>query len=344
MNDLTRRLKIKRPLIVAPMAGGPSSTELVAASSDAGALGSIGSAYSSPQQMEEFFLKVRSQTEKSIAINLFIPHRQPQISEVQLSTALDVTRSFRQKLNLPEPLLKPPYEENFDEQFEMLLKLKPEVFSYVFGVLKPEYVKAAHKENIYLIGAATTFEEALLVQDSGADAVVLQGVEAGGHRAIFDSEQADLNVELMNLISQCHSKIQIPLIAAGGLMTSKDIQTALSKGVQAVQLGTAFLNCKEAGTTGPYRKALQGTHRNTKLTRVFSGRLARGIENVFMTEMEKHPSSILPFQAQNKFTRDLRTASAQMGSSDYLSLWSGTGDGELWTGSVKDLIQSLFKD
>ena len=344
MNELMRRLHLKVPLMVAPMAGGPSSPEFVVASIKAGALGSLGAAYSKPSDIEDLFLKVRSKTLGPLGINLFIPDEQPHVSEVDLLKAIKATEKWRHQFSLPAPTLHPPYEENFDHQFEMVLKLKPEVFSFVFGALKPDYVKAARREKIFLIGAATTLEEALALEESGIDALVLQGVEAGGHRAIFDSQIEDPQIGIKTLLNLCKTKLKVPLIAAGGIMTSEDIKFFLSQGASAVQMGTAFLNCQEAGTSASYRQALSGTERKTKLTRAFSGRLARGIENLFMKEMEKHLENILPFQAQNKFTRDLRSASAKAGSSDFLSLWAGTGAGKLWTGSVADLIQNLFKD
>ena len=325
------------------MAGGPSSPELVVAASEAGALGSMGAAYSSASAIEEFVGKVRAKTKKPIAINLFIPSEDPEISSEQLTRAIKATEKYRKQFELPQPNLQPPYAEDFDKQFEMVLKLKPEVFSFVFGLLKPEYVKAAKEKNILLFGTATTLDEALALQESQVDAVTLQGIEAGGHRGIFEVEAKDTEVPLLNLLDQCRDKIKIPLIAAGGIMNSQDIKMVLSRGIQAVQMGTAFLACKEAGTSEPYRKALlANSSRHTKTTRVFSGRLARGLENLFMHEMEKQMDAILPWPAQNKFTRDLRTASPKNNSSDFLSLWSGTGQGELWTGSAAELINKLF--
>ena len=342
-NKFTQRFNLKVPLFVAPMAGGPSSPEFVIASCEAGAMGSVGAAYSSGKQIEEFVGHVRSKTQKPIAINLFIPGKELKISEDQLSIAIKATEKFRQQFGLSAQALSAPYEENFDQQFETVLKLKPEVFSFVFGLLKPEYVKAAKARNIFLLGTATTLDEALALQDSGVDGMTLQGIEAGGHRGIFDAEAVDAEVPVLELLKQCRSKIKIPLIAAGGIMDSNGIQSALSYGAEAVQLGTVFLVCKEAGTSEPYRKALlESAHRKTKTTRAFSGRLARGIENRFMIEMDQHPEAILPFQAQNKFTRDIRSASAKVGSSDCLSLWAGSGDGKLWTGEVGELIQQLF--
>jgi nitronate monooxygenase len=344
ITPFAKKLNLKYPLIVAPMAGGPSSPELVIASCKSGALGSIGAAYSSPSAIEDFVTKVRSETDAPFAINLFIPHPEPLITKDLIQLAIDKTKPFREELNLLEPQLVPPYEENFDSQFEMILKLNPKVFTFIFGILNSEYVKAAKKQNITLMGTATNLEEALLLQDSGVDAVILQGCEAGGHRGIFDPNASDPTIRTLDLIDLCRNKIKIPIVAAGGIMTIQNIQSALAKGADAVQMGTAFLTCQEAGTSEPYKKVLLSASRKTKNTRAFSGRLARGIENRFMTEMNKHPEAILPFQAQNKFTRDIRNASAKKGSSDFLSLWSGTGEGNLWTGSASNLIENLFNE
>lgn len=336
---LAERLQLKVPLVVAPMAGGPSSPELVIASSEAGALGTVGAAYSSPSAIQEFVEHVRKKTSKPIAINLFVPTEEPKIAQNQIEKAIQATEKFRKQLGLPQPELKPPFEEDFDRQFEMVLKLKPEVFTFVFGLLSKNYLQALQKENILVVGTATTLDEALALQESGVDAVTLQGIEAGGHRGIFDSNESDPEISLRELLNQCRPKIKTPIIAAGGIMNSKDIQEMLLKGADLIQMGTAFLNCKEAGTSTPYRKALT-SERKTKTTRAFSGRLARGIENTFMRELD--PSAILPFPAQNKFTRDIRAASAKQGRSDFLSLWSGTGQGQLWAGSATELIRNLF--
>jgi nitronate monooxygenase len=341
-NVLVTQLKLKYPLILSPMAG-PSSVELVSTASQSGALGSVGAAYMGAPEIENFVAKVRGQTFGPIAINLFIPQLEPRISELQILKAIESTQQYRKELGLSPPVLLPPYEEDFDKQFETVLKLRPQVFSFVFGLLKKEYVQAAKKEKIYLIGTATTIDEALALQESGVNAVTLQGIEAGGHRGIFNSASTDSETSLLDLIDQCKLKIEVPMVAAGGIMTSKDVKSVLLRGVQAVQMGTAFLTCKEAGTSEPYRRALLSSLvRKTKTTRAFSGRLARGLENRFMSEMDNSPEALLPFPAQNKFTRDIRNASTKAGSSDFLSLWSGTGQGELWTGSASELISLLF--
>jgi nitronate monooxygenase len=342
---LTQALGLKLPLIVAPMAGGPSSVDLVVSASEAGALGSIGAAYLSGKAIHEFANDVRAKTQRPIAINLFIPSELPTVADEKLSLAIIKTQKFRDEFGLPAPKLAPPYEEDFDQQFEAVLALKPKALSFVFGVLSENYMKEARKRGLITIGTATDAEEFYELQESGVDAVVAQGVEAGGHRGIFDSTANDPDIGLRDLVRDLKRKAKIPVIAAGGIMNASDIKSALQAGADAVQMGTAFLATREAGTSAPYRvKLLESATRTTKLTRAFSGRLARGIVNRFMEEMEAEPEAILPFPQQNKFTRDLRAASTAAGSADALSLWCGTGRGELWTGSVEDLIATLFTD
>lgn len=343
-SNLFQKLGLKHPLIVAPMAGGPSSVELVAAASAAGALGAMGGAYSSAAAIEAFADQVRQRTDKPFAINLFIPHSIPEVPADQLERATEATAPYRAELQLPAPQLSTPYEENFDVQFEAVLRIKPACFSFVFGLLTAEHIRESKKTGIPLIGTATTLDEARALEDSGVDAITLQGFEAGGHRGIFDAHAADPEIGLHDLLAQSVAKIRVPLIAAGGIMTAGDVRAALQAGAQAVQMGTAFLACAEAGTSAPYRAKLLATlDRRTRTTRAFSGRFARGLENRFMDEMEGKGSAILPFPAQNKFTRDIRGASTAKGSADFLSLWAGTGKGELWQGSAAVLIDRLFQ-
>ncbi|OHV79513.1 nitronate monooxygenase family protein [Ensifer sp. LCM 4579] len=343
-NDHFRRLRLKYPLIVAPMAGGPSSPELVAAASSAAALGSAGAAYSSSVQIEEFAAKVRQRTDRPFAINLFVPHPVPRIQSDMIERAMAATAKYRAELRLPPAQLSEPYEEDFDAQFEAVLRVGPAVFSFVFGLLSADHMRAARKAGMLLIGTATTPEEAKLLEESGVDAITLQGFEAGGHRGIFDPDGADSGLGMRDLLALTVPRVRVPLIAAGGIMTAEDIREALAAGAEAVQMGTAFLATTEAGTSAPYRAKLLGPARTTRTTRAFSGRLARGIENRFMREMDAEANAVMPFPAQNKFTRDIRVASSAAGSADFLSLWAGTGRGDLWQGPASGLIQQLFPE
>lgn len=341
--NLSKVLGLKYPLIVAPMAGGPTTPELVVASSEAGALGFLGAAYLSATDIKSTATKIREQTKKPFGINLFIPSRLERVSVESVSLAIQTTEKFRNELKLPMPKLEAPFEEDFDAQFDAVLAVKPNVLSFVFGLLSENYLKEARKASLFVVGTATSADEALKLQESGVDAVIAQGFEAGGHRGIFDAKAEDPGTPTLELVRQIKSKLKIPVIAAGGIMTSNDIQRTLREGADAVQMGTAFLATREAGTSAPFRKKLlEASIRKTKTTRAFSGRFARGIVNRFMQELDSKPNSILPFPAQNKFTRDLRKASSESGSADFLSLWCGSGNGELWTGSASELVEKLF--
>lgn len=342
--DLVRRFSLKLPLIGAPLAGGPSTPRLTAALCEAGALGSLGAAYLAPDQIESEAAEVRARTSRPFAINLFIPGPEAVFSDARREAALAATAPYRRELGLPEPRLAPPYTEDFDRQFERVLRIKPAVLSFVFGLLDPEHAEACRQAGIFMLGTATTPEEAKALEASGADGVVLQGVEAGGHRGIFDPAAEEPGIHAFDLLDRCVRETNLPLIVAGGLRTGADLRRAVARGAQAAQLGTAFLLCDEAGTSAPYRRVLSEAKTPTRLTRAFSGRWARGIENRFLLEMEGRGEAILPFPAQNVFTRDLRRASAAQDLPDFLSLWAGVGTEKIRTGPAAEIVADLQRE
>ena len=326
------------------MAGGPSTVDLVSAATNAGALGQIAGAYLAADEIKSEALRVRAQVTRPFGINLFVPQEITPVTKDAYARALEKTRGLRQSLSLSDPKLQPPYAIDFDQQFEAVLEAKPNVFSFVFGRLAPEYTRAAQARGILVIGAATTTDEARALEDSGVDAIVAQGVEAGGHRAVFDAGATDPGIRTIDLLEALRGRLRRPLIAAGGLMVKDDVRRALRGGAVAVQMGTAFLATREAGTTSAYRRRLRRPGpRRTELTRAFSGRPGRSLINAFTEIMKNHPEAILPYPAQNAFTRDIRRASAAADRDDALSLWCGTGEGELFTGSAVDLIHILFE-
>ncbi|MFS4461037.1 NAD(P)H-dependent flavin oxidoreductase [Bdellovibrio sp. HCB2-146] len=343
--SLTQQFQLRLPLFLAPMAGGPTTPELVAAVNEAGGLGFLGVAYMKPSEIESTIQRLRALSSRPFGVNLFIPSPDPILTREQIQNAVHATEKFRQELHLGEPHPQPPYSENFDQQFEVVLKNKPTTLSFTFGLLAKEYIQECKKQKLHTIGTATTLEEAQMIADSGVDAIVLQGFEGGGHRGIFDTNVDDPNISALELTKMCAAKIKLPLITAGGIMNGRGIADAIKAGASAAQLGTAFLACTEAGTSKPYRDILlKNSPKITRLTRAFSGRLARGIENRFMLEMQQHSDSILPWPAQNVFTRDLRKASAEQNSPDFLSLWAGTGVNSLRPMKAADLIETLLSE
>lgn len=340
--DLSKRLQLDIPLIVAPLAGGPTTPALVAASSEAGALGSLGAAYLTPEKITADIEAVRRATKRPFAVNLFTPMPRLALAPERVAAANAATRAYRDELGLSEPVLSPPFHPDFDSQLEAVVRARPAVFSFVFGLVPAEALAACRKAGILTMGTATTVEEGRELEASGVDAIVAQGVEAGGHRGIFDPLAPDPGIATLALTRALASRVRVPVVAAGGIMDGAGIARALAAGAQAAQMGTAFLVSDEAGTSAPYREALSRGPRETALTRAFSGRWARGLRNRFLDETEARPEAVLPFPAQNAFTRDLRAKSAALGSPDFLSLWAGTGVGAIRPGlSAKKIIDAL---
>lgn len=344
-NLLCRQLSIKLPVILAPLGGGPCTPKLVAAVSNTGALGFLAAAYLSPYEIEQNISRIQKLTARPFGVNLFAPTAIPTLNVKQTKTALKATQIYRDELHISNPLIEPPFEHSFDEQISVAMKCKPAVFSFTFGLVDKEIIKECRQQNILTIGTATTLKEGIALEESGVDAVVVQGVEAGGHRALFEDEQQDSLIGTFVLTRMMTHALKIPVIASGGIMDGKGIAAALILGAQAVQLGTAFLLCDEAETSPAYREALQhADDDSTELTQAFSGRWARGIKNRFMMEMEQQGNAILPFPIQNAFTRDIRKKAAELGRAEFLSLWAGQGVRLIRQMKAEELVLTLYEE
>jgi nitronate monooxygenase len=321
---LTQRLAITHPIIQAPLAGGGDTPALVAAVVEAGGFGFIGGAYLTPAQIAEAAKAVRARTARPFGINLFAPLPAPAVSDP--TRALAQVMPFYAELGLPPPA--PPASGGyvFEEQLAAALETGASAFSFTFGVLPATAIQAIKARGMVLIGTATTVEEALALEKAGVDAVVTQGAEAGGHRGTFAGGFDSGMIGTMALVPQVVDAVRVPVIASGGIMDGRGIAAALALGASAVQMGTAFLTCDEAGIPDAYKQAiLDAREHETRLTRAFSGRPARGIVNRFMTEVDADADAILPFPLQNALTRPLRTAAAKQGRAEFLSLWAGQG-------------------
>ena len=326
-NELMRRLKMIHPVIQAPLAGGGDTPELVAAVGEAGGLGFIGGAYLTPQQILEAARAVRTRTTRPFGISLFAP--QPALDAPKdPRPALECVAPFYAELELPAPQAPAMAADSFGEQLAAALEAGASVFSFTFGILPASAVAAVKARGMFLVGTATTVDEAVALEKAGVDAVVTQGAEAGGHRGSFAAEFEVAMVGTISLVPQVVDAVRVPVIASGGIMDGRGIAAALALGAQAVQMGTAFLVCDESGVPDAYKDAiLKAREHETRLTRVFSGRPARGIVNRFMTEVERTagPGAVLPFPFQNALTRPLRSAAARQGRAEFLSLWAGQG-------------------
>lgn len=324
---LTQRLGVIHPIMQAPLAGGGDTPDLVAAVCEAGALGFIGAAYLTPAQIIEASRAVRTRTARPFGINLFAPLPAPDVP-LDPRPALERVAPFYTELGLPAPALPASGGYSFDEQLSAALESSSSVFSFTFGILPASAIEAIKARGMFLIGTATTVEEAVVLEKTGVDVVVAQGSEAGGHRGTFAGAFETGMVGTIALVPQVVDAVTVPVIASGGIMDGRGIAAALVLGASAVQMGTAFLTCGEAGIPEAYKQAILAAHEDqTRLTRAFSGRPARGIVNRFMTEVERTdaPEAILPFPLQNALTRPLRNAAAKQGRAEFLSLWTGQG-------------------
>lgn len=337
-NALMERLGMDHPIIQAPMAGADSPA-LAAAVSEAGGLGTMGTTYLPVEKMAEAAETVRSRTNRSFGINLFVPLPVP---DMPADAASEVERmaAYHRDLGLEAPSLPEGLQDPFEARFPVALGSGAKVFSFTFGIVPPEAMAAARQRGMVIMGTATTVAEAVALDRAGVDAIVAQGAEAGGHRGTFAGPVEASLVGTMALVPQVVDAVGVPVVASGGIMDGRGIAAALALGASAVQMGTAFLTCDEAGVVPAYRDALLAANEtDTALTSAFSGRMARGVRNRFLSEMADHDP--LPFPIQNALTRPMRAASAAAGNAEFLSLWAGQGVPMARRLSARELMAQL---
>jgi nitronate monooxygenase len=322
MNELLKKLAIRHPIVLAPMAGGPSTPALVAAVSEAGGLGSYGAAYLPRGKVRDLIHEIRARTPAPFAINLFADDG-VEAGAGALQEAQAAIAKYREELGLT-PSAPPSPPPTLAEIVPVLIEEQVPVFSFTFGIPSDAILGACRSAGIVTMGTATSVGEAVQLERAGVDVIVAQGAEAGGHRGTFDRNAEPPLVGTMALVPQVVSAVRVPVVAAGGIMDERGVAAALALGAQAASLGTAFLLCPEAGTSAPYRAALRHAADDaTVITRAFSGRAARGLANRFTREMTGAP--LAPYPVQNALTREIRTAATKAGNADLLSLWAGQG-------------------
>ncbi|GGR82614.1 oxidoreductase [Deinococcus sedimenti] len=326
--------QLRTPVALAPMAGGVGTPALAAAVTRAGGLGSLGGAYLTPQALRDAIREVRTLADGPIVVNLFAPQPVPEVTPYAVALATAELAPFHDALHLSPPTLPERVQEDFSAQLDVVLEERPEVFSVAFGPIPPDALAALRSRGILTVGTATSLSEARALHESGVDAITVQGGAAGGHRGGW---QDDALADTLTLVREVARATPLPVLAAGGLMTAGHVRAALEAGATLAQCGTAFLLADEAGTAAPYRHALREGTRDTVLTRAYSGRAARGLRTTF-TDAVHHP---LPFPHQNALTRPLRTAGAQAGQADVLSLWAGTGYRQAKATGTAQIVASL---
>lgn len=326
----------------APLGGGPGTPELVAAASGAGALGVLACGYLDPDDVRAAVRRVRELTDRPFAVNVFLADApSPRATDLgpvrraltDLATALDLPADLPDEpRGLPHP----------DEQLAVLLEEGVGVVSFTFGCPLAATLERLRSAGVLTMVTAASAAEARLVVEAGADVVLAQGNEAGGHRGGLST--ANEPPGLVALIPAVVDAVDVPVVAAGGIMDGRGVAAALALGAQAAALGTAFLRTAEAGTNEAYRRALASADETSTLTTdAFSGRTGRGLRNRYL---EAFPSGtpLPPFPVMNYLTRGLRNASAQKESADAQSLWAGQGVGHGRDIAAADLVAELVRE
>lgn len=310
------------PIVVAPMAGGPTTADLVVAACDGGAFGVLDGGYRAPDALRELIAQVRQRTRAPFGVNIFVT--EPfDVDPEAVAAATELLRPYAEELGV-EISLPERFGDDMDAALDVVLSERVQFLSFTFGRLSPDRVSRLRAAGVATCGTATSVAEARALADDGVDAVCVQGAEAGGHRGGFLGDPAASLVGLAALVPEVRDAVDVPVVAAGGLMDGRGIAAALTLGADAAQLGTAFLRCPEAGTSEPYRAALAaGADNDTVITRALSGKPARGIRNRITEDLAAADLPVYP--VMNALTRELRRAAARVGRSDLLSLWAGQG-------------------
>ena len=327
------------PLIQAPMAG-VQDARLALAASRAGALGSLPAAMLSPEALERE-LQLLQAGGLPYGVNFFT-HTPPEGQDAALARWQARLAPYRAELGLADQPAPGASRQPFGErQAEVLEAFQPAVVSFHFGLPAPALLARVKRQGAIVLSSATTLEEGRWLQAHGADAVIAQGLEAGGHRGHFLQRDPSLQSPTLDLVAQLAQALSVPVVAAGGIVQAEDVRAALDRGAQAVQAGTAFLLCDEATTSARHRARLRDPDAPTALTNLFSGGLARGLFNRLMHELGPVSPDAPAFPLASGGLAALRSAAEAQGREDFTPLWSGTRRQALIEGPAAQVVAAL---
>ena len=327
--------RIDVPVVAAPMAGGPSTVDLVRAVAEAGGLGFLAGGYATAEALREQVVAVRAATEKPFGVNVFLPGRPVR--------DLAAVEAYRDRLRpLAGQLGVEPGEPRWDDD-DVTAKLTAAagvpVVSLTFGCPSTEQVRGLQNAGSAVLVTVTSVREARRAAAVHPDGLWLQGAEAGAHRGSFD-DGTSTGVPLLDLVAGVRAQTDLPLVGAGGLMDGADVRGVLDAGATWAAMGTAFLGCPEAGTSPTHRAALRDPRfSRTVVTRAFTGRQARALENAFVRD--HGAAAPRGYPEVHHVTRPLRAAAAAQGDADHLHLWAGEGWQRLRTMPAADLVRAV---
>jgi len=321
---LQRLFGIELPIVQAPMAGVQGSA-LASAVSNAGGLGSLPCAMLGPAGTADEIAAIRAQTSKPFNVNFFC-HAPPPLDPDREAAWHAVLAPYYREFELDPTAIKPgPGRAPFSAEAAAVLEaMRPAVVSFHFGLPADDLLGRVRAIGAKIVASATTVDEARWLEARGVDAIIAQGLEAGGHRGIFLTDDLTTQVGTLALVPQIMRAVRVPVIAAGGIASAQAVAAMLALGAAGVQVGTAYLRCPEATTSAIHRAALASdAARHTALTNVFTGRPARGIVNRIVREIGPIAARVPAFPLATAALAPLRAAAERRGSGDFSPLWSG---------------------
>ncbi|KQN36273.1 hypothetical protein ASE92_09135 [Pedobacter sp. Leaf41] len=344
MKNLKQILDISYPIIQAPMLG-VSTPAMVAAVANAGGLGCLPLGGLSPEKTLDLIRETKSKTHRPFAVNLFAHSLAAKVSVDDIEKMENYLETLHKGYNLPferKPISSYRFYNHLD-QIGILLDEQVPVVSFTFGVPDADVTLKLKQKGIKVIGTATSIKEATILDKAGMDAIVAQGIEAGGHRGGFLEDESLPQVGLLSLVPQIVDAVKVPVIAAGGIFDQRTIKAVFALGAAGAQLGSYFIAAEESAASEVYKESiLNSTDISTELTRAFTGKWARGVRNSFMKELKNSGLTIPYYTYQNSLTSALRDFGKSAGIADIISLWAGQSASRSKRGSTEALFGELI--
>ncbi|MCY0978042.1 nitronate monooxygenase [Chryseobacterium wangxinyae] len=326
---------------------GVSTPKMVAAANNADCLGTLALADLTAEKSVELIRETKKLTDKHFAANIFV-HKIPEITD-SLKLKFIKTKQFIEQLatenNLKVSL--PNLEEiklnSYHEQIDVIIDENCKILSFTFGNLDDKSIRKLKENGVTLIGTCTSVEEALALEKSGIDIICVQGIEAGGHRGSFEAENIP-KIGGLSLLSQVYDSVKVPLIYAGGIYNDKTLKASKELGAQGFQVGSILLASQESALQPFEKERLKNVNeKEILLTKSFSGRYARGIENTFIRTLD-NSEYILPYPYQNKLTNELRKVAKAMNNLDFVNIWVGQSIHNYSEFLTEEILKKLIQD